>query len=66
VNFQSGTRSEVFDCAYPVGTGTRLKDIWQRCDPNGIFGPVQIDQESKSVNGDQRYSQNRQFCAVGP
>ena len=58
MNFENGTRSEVFDCAFPVGIGMRFKEIWRRCDPNGSSA-LCGNKESKSPNGNQRYGQNR-------
>ena len=65
MSFESAPAARSSTAIYPVGTGMRLKEIWRRRDPNGSSA-LCGNEESKSANGNQRYGQNQQFCAVGP
>ncbi|MQY07797.1 FAD-binding oxidoreductase [Actinomadura macrotermitis] len=42
VNFESTTGADAFDRSYPGATGARVKELWRRYDPGGVFRPLPI------------------------
>ncbi|MFD0743478.1 hypothetical protein ACFQ1L_17940 [Phytohabitans flavus] len=39
LNFESRPGRRAFDRVYPGATGERVRQLWQRYDPDGVFQP---------------------------